>query len=181
MTGQLWVTAFTGALAGALVAALGTLYAGWLTRRHEHTRWVMEQRLEAYAAFNTAVAAWQHAYLNGGAGDRRLNPDGVPRDADALQHVVANRSRVLLVGERATSAQMLEVVQTVLSVFDHADPDSDDVVQALMELREQTIKLVIAQQFDILPRPPSPVHRLRARLRHWGHRWRRPGRAPEAG
>lgn len=50
-----------GVLAGALVTALVSLFTGWLGRRHEHRRWLQENRLEAYLAFNRALSAWEKA------------------------------------------------------------------------------------------------------------------------
>lgn len=50
-----------GVLAGALVTALVSLFTGYLSRRHDERRWLLDKRLEAYVAFNAALAAFHNA------------------------------------------------------------------------------------------------------------------------
>lgn len=52
-----------GALAGALTTATVTVLTGWLTRRSEQRRWVLDRRLEAFVDFNQVLARWRQGEL----------------------------------------------------------------------------------------------------------------------
>jgi hypothetical protein len=58
VTAQVWAALAGGAAAGAVLTALATLFTGWLTRRHENRRWLLDKRLEAYVDFNRALNAY---------------------------------------------------------------------------------------------------------------------------
>jgi hypothetical protein len=58
MTPQVLAALAGGAAAGALITALTTLLAAWLTRRHEHRKWLLDKRMETAVAFNKAAQVW---------------------------------------------------------------------------------------------------------------------------
>lgn len=54
MTAQVLAALFGGAAAGAVLNHLFGLVTGWLDRRHEHRRWLLDKRVEAYVSYNEA-------------------------------------------------------------------------------------------------------------------------------
>jgi hypothetical protein len=71
VTQQLLVTALSGAAAGAVLTGLVTLLTTLLNRRHEHRRWLLDKRLEAYVAFNDELTACVRAMQTGPKGEAR--------------------------------------------------------------------------------------------------------------
>ncbi|SFO58051.1 hypothetical protein SAMN05660359_04480 [Geodermatophilus obscurus] len=57
-----WLPLIGGAAAGAFLTLLGTLYSGYLSRRHEHRRWLLDKRLQAYTEFLAVMAEWEVLY-----------------------------------------------------------------------------------------------------------------------
>lgn len=62
MTPAVWAALFGGAAAGAVLTAVNSLLTGWQSRRHERRRWLLDKRLESYAAFATGMTSWMSAY-----------------------------------------------------------------------------------------------------------------------
>jgi len=101
MTGQLWVTALGGAAAGAFLTGVVTLITTLLNRRHEHRRWLLDQRLHSYAAFNQAMNRW--AVGRKSAEANRL-----------LLDLTAEGQRVRLVAPPATAQAVAELVREAI-------------------------------------------------------------------
>lgn len=99
-TTQLVAALAGGAAAGALLTALTSVFTGWLTRRHEHRRWLLDKRLEIYSEFNTAVAAFQGAYIREAPSDEL---------ADRVRDLAARRAHVELIAPPATTGRVVEV------------------------------------------------------------------------
>lgn len=109
MTGQLWVTALGGAAAGAFLTGVVTLVTTLLNRQHEHRRWLLDQRLNAYAAFNQLMNQWAIAAVQRPADGQRL-----------LLDLAAAGQRVKLVAPPATGEAVDALVREAIDEGVHS-------------------------------------------------------------
>jgi hypothetical protein len=109
-TAQLVAALAGGAAAGALLTALTSLFTGWLSRRHDHRRWLSDKRLATYADFGVALNAWQVAYREESVDmeaaiqkltdERNLIELLAPHDTTALASAVTRRAYDCLIDMR---------------------------------------------------------------------------------
>lgn len=110
-TAQLIAALAGGAAAGALLTALTSLFTGWLSRRHEHRRWLLDNRLETYAAFNKAMNGFQLAYQRKAFGQA----EGVDALNEALIQLHDTQQGIALLAPEDTSSKadgLVEEAQT---------------------------------------------------------------------
>ncbi|MGK5112295.1 MULTISPECIES: hypothetical protein [unclassified Geodermatophilus] len=109
MTPQVLAALFGGAAAGAVLTALNTLVTGWLTRRHERQRWLLDQRLDIYSDFNQAMAALETAYTRQSPSEELV---------DLLGALTAQLARLVLVAPAGTTQQARAFFTDVVSFYD---------------------------------------------------------------
>lgn len=157
MEAQVWAALFGGAAVGALVTFLGTLLNGWLTRRHEHRRWLLDKRLEAYSAMNTAIGTWLRAYAH-------LERVGLPALMEASGDLADKQQAVRLVASPATRDRAQAVLAVALeanipataAVEEHRELNDDEMNAVLDELSTHGQALFETQLVDIERGPKGP-------------------------
>jgi hypothetical protein len=152
-----------GAAAGALLTALTSLFTGWLSRRHDQRRWLLDRRMEAYLALNAEISHWT------GDGVSAPGRDSVRQ----LGRLMEQEDRVSLVAP----ARTVDAVQAAVGkVFDAervitSDPDGDDVSsdeprEALLAVSRAMGYLIRAQRQDLQGVDPRWRRWLRQRKGH---------------
>jgi hypothetical protein len=121
----------------------------------------LEQRIDAYSAFNAAMAEWQGAYL-----EHRLETPDVPiRHTNEMARLVTCRARVMLVAEKATLYKTLEVVGLAVQAQDDSLSEPGKVHPLMKALREAMITLLVYQRAELQPGSLARLRRAWPRLR----------------
>lgn len=123
MTAQVLAALFGGAAAGAVLNSLFSLFTGWLGRRHEHRRWILEKRLEVYVDL---LNGW-HTFMSAAPESREDR-----RKMHEEWFVVYSRS--VLIGSPALAARARDVKNQIRQWVETGklDPVSGGVVGGLM-------------------------------------------------
>lgn len=126
-----------GVVAGATLTALVSLFTGWLARRHEHRRWLLDRRLESYLAFNEAVHECSKM-------------DGEPTEDQlkALRAVQVATNKLVLVAPMETANLAAGVLSTATAAVKR-EKKGLDAKAAWGSLLEQQVDVLIRQRGDV--------------------------------
>ena len=139
MTAQVWAALLGGAAVGAILTALATLLGGWLTRRHENRRWLLDKRLEAYVDFNRALNAY---HLVWSSLVHTELPDVTPMTA-ALAALNDCEDRVRLLAPPGTAAKSADVVQLIARAGNALVPEDRRLSAKSISVGDTLLKLAI--------------------------------------
>lgn len=135
MTAQVWAALLGGAAVGAALTAISALLTGWLTRRHENRRWLLDKRLEAYLALNEAVTTWQvrrtqapsvfpevlTGVINAAQAIALVSPVDTENKATDLAGLCTQLTHPEAPGGPGTKARQVEEAATLERLFEVAD------------------------------------------------------------
>lgn len=145
------LSVLAGGVGGALLTGLVTLASSALGRRHEQRRWLLDRRLDAYAAFGAAVNGFQNGY-------RRRTIDPLLEVLnDAITELANRGQQVLLLAPSDTGGYVDEVWSSARDglgrlTFPQAYPNVDDEV-AMHELMKSYNQMLDLQKRDLGNRP----------------------------
>jgi hypothetical protein len=120
MTAQVVAAVAGGAAAGALLTALTSLFTGWLSRRHDQRRWLLDKRLEVYVAFNAAANTLQLDWARA----VQTWPKDVRLLTETLADLSARHDEVRLLAPPATETKSQEAMSAAQGAMEKLLGDS---------------------------------------------------------
>jgi hypothetical protein len=155
-----------GAAAGALLTALTTVFTGWLGRRHEHRRWLLDRRLEAYTAMNTALGHWMKQFTHWKLGEE------LTQLTKAMQDLADKQQAVRLLATPRTGRAAHDVLAVATAAYittvraaQQQQELSDEVSDAVMvEFGADGQELFEAQLSDV--QGPAAAAKVMATIGH---------------
>ena len=135
MTAQLWVAILGGAAVGQLINAAVTTLLARRGRTHEHQRWLLDNRLEAYFAYQTAYVAWQ----------RSRSSEDRPGQLLRLGDLIAETNRHVIIAPPETAQLAGQAVDAAMEVA----RGGDDEGTAVTRFGDAVARLTVQQRVDL--------------------------------
>jgi len=140
------IVGLSGILAGAVLTTLTSFATGYLSRRHEHRRWLLDRRLEIYVDFNRAVSNWQKSRS-------RADEPGMLDVKETTRETLDALTRLHLVAPRAVSEKATAVLSQMLTAMEFtSDWKINEAGAATSQVHVVSAELLALQQSDVQSR-----------------------------